>query len=286
MLLYLVGVLVSGLLEICGFQDRRLCRACCIRTTGLAVVRGTVSRPEAPPEWRWTGSLCDSGCGAKGALVVVGALHPDRRVSPGRVVGFDPLVNCSNKFGLRSVDVAAVMLMLERRPERFGWTVVPAYSGRAHRSAQAVPAAGFRCQMRSVLAAAVRMQNRVFASSAVHGHRGVDGGREHVRADVVGDTVVQQFPRLPVRDRTVEHVTSTPGAVGELDYIQATPIEAPGDQVRRERRGRVDLFTLTARGLIPSRPIDAMILATVLALTRSLCPRNLVAIRGDPYVPS
>lgn len=35
-----------GLLEICGFQDRRLCRACCIGTTGLAVVWGTVSRPE------------------------------------------------------------------------------------------------------------------------------------------------------------------------------------------------------------------------------------------------
>jgi len=42
------------------------------------------------------------------------------------------------------------------------------------------------------------------------------------------------------------------------------------------------VFTLNVRGLMPSSPIEAMILATVFAVTISPWSRSSAVIRGDP----
>lgn len=126
-------------------------------------------------------------------LVVVGTLHPDRRVPPGSVVEVDPVVDCGNEFGSCRECVPVVVFVLEARPERFGRAVVPADSGRAHGSAQPVPETGSRGQVRGVFPAAIRVQDRAPALPAAKGHGRVDGRGDHVGADMIGDGVAQHF---------------------------------------------------------------------------------------------
>jgi hypothetical protein len=57
------------------------------------------------------------------------------------------------------------------------------------------------------------------------------------------DGVAQHFPGVSVPDRAQEHVPFTAGQirdVGQPHRIQPAPVELPLDQVRRERRPRVD----------------------------------------------
>src|SRR5690606_34617905 len=109
------------------------------------------------------------------------------------VVEDDPAVNCSNKIRLRGVDVPIVFFVLERRPERFGWTVVPTYPGRTHRPAQPVPEARGRGQMGGVFPASVRMQDRPTTPAAPCGRGPIYGLADHVGADMISDAVSQHF---------------------------------------------------------------------------------------------
>src|SRR5260370_30070936 len=58
-------------------------------------------------------------------------------MTPLIVVEVYPFVNCCNEFRRCSENVAVVVLVFERRPQRFRATVVPTYPGGTHRTTQA-----------------------------------------------------------------------------------------------------------------------------------------------------
>src|SRR5215469_379224 len=103
------------------------------------------------------------------------------------IIEIDPIVNRGDKFRPRSVHVPVVFLVLERRPERFRWAIVPANPGRAHRPAQPVPETRLSRQMRSELASPIGMQNRATTPTATTSDRSIDSLGHHIGSDMISD---------------------------------------------------------------------------------------------------
>lgn len=80
-------------------------------------------------------------CGLSSPRCVIvrsdGAEHSDRGVSLLSVVEMHPPVHGCNEFRCSSEGVVVVVLVFERRPQRFGADVVPADPGGTHRSTRA-----------------------------------------------------------------------------------------------------------------------------------------------------
>jgi DNA-binding CsgD family transcriptional regulator len=82
-------------------------------------------------------------------------------MTPLIVVEVHLLVNCCNDFRLSSESVAVVILVFERRPQRFRATVVPTDPGGTHRSAQAGISARLHHRPCSVLGGFNRSSQRL-----------------------------------------------------------------------------------------------------------------------------
>lgn len=102
----------------------------------------------------------------------------DRRVPTAIFVPIHPIINRGNESSLPSVGMPVAVFVLEVRPQRFGWAVVPTLSGRAHRLSQPVSRAGLSGQPGGERTTAIGMQDRGFKAVATGGHGVVDGGGE------------------------------------------------------------------------------------------------------------
>src|SRR6478609_2244047 len=67
------------------------------------------------------------------------------------IVEIHPIVNCCNQFRFRREYVPVVVLVLERRPQRFRSGVIPTDPSGAHRAAQPVLPTGDRHVVGGVL---------------------------------------------------------------------------------------------------------------------------------------